>query len=73
MKFTITRSLSKLKTSEEKSEVFLRSAGNYFNEASQQAEEGDLDAAANFILKGLAQERRADSVGPQVLQLIKTS
>lgn len=32
---------------------------------------GDIETAAREILKGLDCERRAGSVGPQVLQLIK--
>ncbi|NBW61899.1 MAG: hypothetical protein EBR33_01440 [Synechococcaceae bacterium WB4_1_0192] len=32
---------------------------------------GDVETAAREILKGLDCERRAGSVGPQVLQLIK--
>ena len=73
MTFTLGRPLSKLNTSHNKSEGFLKAAGNYFNAACQQAEAGDLDAAANLILKALDQERRAHGVGLQVLQLIKTS
>lgn len=54
-----------------KREAFLKAALNYFDSASSHAEAGDLQAAGSFILKALAQERRADVVGPQVLQLIK--
>ena len=35
------------------------------------AEEGDLEASAQLILKALDCERRAGGLGPQVLQLIK--
>ena len=34
---------------------------------------GDISAAGSLILKALEQERRANGVGPQVLQLIKPS
>tara|TARA_Y100001968_G_scaffold228018_1_gene210780 strand:- start:750 stop:980 length:231 start_codon:yes stop_codon:yes gene_type:complete len=70
---TLGKQLSKLNTSQNKSEAFLKAAGNYFNEASQQAEAGDLTTAAFLILKALDQERRANGVGLQVLQLIKLS
>ncbi|QNJ18391.1 hypothetical protein SynA1825c_00046 [Synechococcus sp. A18-25c] len=36
-----------------------------------QAEEGNIAGSAQTILKALDQERRAGSVGPQVMQLIK--
>ncbi len=54
-----------------KREVYKKAAGNLFDSACLQAEAGDLNAAANSILKALDQERRAGGVGPQVLQLIK--
>ena len=54
-----------------KSEAYLKAAEDFFNSASIQAETGDLQAAATLILKALDQERRANGVGPQVLQLIK--
>tara|TARA_B100000700_G_scaffold330932_1_gene460089 strand:+ start:1606 stop:1797 length:192 start_codon:yes stop_codon:yes gene_type:complete len=50
---------------------YLRSALGFFDLASIQAKEGDLDSAAFFIIKALDQERRAAVTGPQVLQLIK--
>lgn len=40
-------------------------------EAQQAAEEGDIERSAQKILAALDCERRAGSVGPQVLQLIK--
>ena len=73
MTFILGKPLSKLNTSQNKSEVFLKAAVNYFHAAHEQAEAGDLNAAANLILKALDQERRADGVGIQVLQLIKPS
>ena len=62
---------SKIKESKDKTE-YLQAAINYFALASKYAEEGDVPAAALAILKALDQERRANGVGPQVLQLIKT-
>ncbi len=56
-----------------KGDAFLKVAENYFDSASEQAEAGDLTAAATLILKALAQERKASVAGPQVLQLIKPS
>lgn len=40
-------------------------------EARQAAEDGDIETSAQKILAALDCERRAGSVGPQVLQLIK--
>ncbi len=54
-----------------KREAYKKAAINYFAAAEAQAEVGDIDAAATCILKALDQERRAEVVGPQVLQLIK--
>ncbi len=57
--------------SKNRSEAYLKAAVNYFDSACEQAQSGELQAAATLILKALDQERRAASVGPQVLQLIK--
>jgi len=54
-----------------KREAYLKASVNFFDSASASAEAGDLNSAATFVLKALEQERRACSVGPQVLQLIK--
>ena len=51
--------------------AFLKEA-SFFKNASFHAHEGDLQLSAGLILKALDQERRALSVGPQVLHLIKT-
>ena len=40
-------------------------------EAQQAARQGDLAAAARFILAALDAERRMAGAGPQVLQVIK--
>ena len=55
-----------------KKEAFLKEAGYFFKNASVQADEGDVQSCAGFILKGLDKERRAVDVLPQVLHLIKT-
>ena len=48
----------------------LEEAGRCFRLAEQAAQRGDL-MAGRAILEGLACERKAGGVGPQVLQLIK--
>ena len=55
-----------------KKKAFLKEAGNFFQNASLHAYEGDLQTSAGLILKALNQERKALGVGPQVLHLIKT-
>ena len=54
-----------------KRDAYMKSAVNFFDSASSHAEAGELQTAATLILKALDQERRAGTVGPQVLQLIK--
>ena len=54
-----------------KRETYLKAAINFFAAAAETAEAGDLVGSATLILKALQQERRANIVGPQVLQLIK--
>jgi hypothetical protein len=49
----------------------LDQAARLFNQASQAADQGDVQASARLILEALDCERRAGGVGPQVLQLIK--
>ncbi len=49
----------------------LAKADVFFQRAQTAAEAGDYVASGSLILKGLEQERRAGTVGPQVLQLIK--
>ena len=56
-----------------KREAYLQAAVTCFDSASAHAEAGDLQTAASMILQALQQERKAGSVGPQVLQLIKPS
>ena len=55
-----------------KRQAFLKEAGYFFKNALEHANEGDLQSSAGLILKALDKERRAYSVGPQVLHLIKT-
>ena len=50
----------------------LKEAGCFFKNASEHADEGDLQLCAGLILKALDKERMAFRVGPQVLHLIKT-
>ena len=42
-----------------------------FEKARLQAEAGQTNEAGSLILQALSHERRAGSVGPQVMQLIK--
>ena len=49
----------------------LTRARQWFDQAREQASEGNTAGSAQLILKALNQERRAGSVGPQVMQLIK--
>ena len=61
-----------MNTVQVKKQAFLKEAGYFFKNASLQADEGDLQSCAFFILKALDKERRAFGIGPQVLHLIKT-
>ena len=49
----------------------LELAEQHYSEARSNAEAGQIAESAQMILKALDQERRAGSVGPQVMQLIK--
>ncbi len=55
-----------------KKQAFLKEAGCFFKNASEHADDGDLQLCAGLILKALDKERKALTVGPQVLHLIKT-
>ena len=55
-----------------KKQAFLKEACYFFKNASEHADEGNLQSCAGLILKALDKERRANRVGPQVLHLIKT-
>ena len=52
-------------------EQCLKLADQLYQEARSNAEAGQVSESAQMILKALDQERRAQSSGPQVLQLIK--
>tara|TARA_B100001996_G_scaffold310600_1_gene252377 strand:- start:478 stop:687 length:210 start_codon:yes stop_codon:yes gene_type:complete len=64
---------SPIDSSKDKREAYLQAAQIFFGNAKEKAEAGDLKSAGIFILKALGQEKRAGGVGPQVLQLIKTT
>ena len=49
----------------------LAKAVAFFQKAQSAAEAGDVSYSGSLILKALGQERRAGTVGPQVMQLIK--
>tara|TARA_B100000579_G_C22705014_1_gene791644 strand:- start:600 stop:788 length:189 start_codon:yes stop_codon:yes gene_type:complete len=55
-----------------KKQAFLNEAGCFLKNASEHADEGNLQLCAGLILKALHKERMASGVGPQVLHLIKT-
>ncbi|MBW3042594.1 hypothetical protein [Prochlorococcus marinus] len=55
-----------------KKQEFLKDAVCFFKNASEHADEGNLQSCAALILKALDKERMAGRVGPQVLHLIKT-
>lgn len=52
---------------------FLDKARHFFDQAELRSREGDLKQAAELIVRGLHCEHRAARLGPQVLQLIKSS
>ena len=52
-------------------DLYLKLAEQHFEEAKSNAEAGHISQSAQMILKALDQERRAGSIGPQVMQLIK--
>ncbi len=56
--------------SEQRSQ-YLRDAAVHESRAQAAAQRGDLTEAAQALLKALDCERRAGSVGPQILQVIK--
>jgi hypothetical protein len=52
-------------------EDLLKEADSHAASAESAAASGEIETAARLILQSLDCERRAGSVGPQVLQLIK--
>jgi hypothetical protein len=67
----LTITLSTSKPASEQRESHIQSARDFFERARLLADCGQISEAGSFILKGLAQERRAGATGPQVMQLIK--
>ena len=64
-------SSSKTESPSDQRESYTQTAQNLFDKAKLIAEGGQYSEAGSLILKALDQERRAQSSGPQVLQLIK--
>ena len=64
-------SSSKTESPSNQRESYSQAARNLFDKAKLIAEGGQYSEAGSIILKALDQERRAQSSGPQVLQLIK--
>ena len=67
----LLKSVVSLQSVEPDRDQLLIRARQWFDQARVQADEGNTAGSAQLILKGLNQERRAGSVGPQVMQLIK--
>ena len=65
------RSISNAELLTVQREAYSQAAQNLFEKAKLVAEDGQYLEAGSLILKALDQERRAQSSGPQVLQLIK--
>jgi hypothetical protein len=63
-------SIAMSQASEQRSQ-FLRDAARYESRAEAAANRGDLAEAAQNLLKALDLERRAGTIGPQILQVIK--
>ena len=71
---TLTLTLAKTKQSEaaaQQRQGHESAAQALFERARLCAEDGQINEAGSLILQALGHERRAGSVGPQVLQLIK--
>ncbi len=67
----LLKSVVSLQSAEPDREQLLTRARQWFDQARAQASEGNTAGSAQLILKALNHERRAGSVGPQVVQLIK--
>ena len=67
----MTLTLSQSNPALEQRENHTKAAREFFEQARLQADSGLISEAGSLILQGLAQERRANATGPQVLQLIK--
>ena len=68
---TLLKSAVSLQSVEPDRDQLLLRARQWFDQARVQANEGNTAGSAQLILKALNHERRAGSVGPQVVQLIK--
>jgi len=68
---TLLKSAVPLQSVEPDREQLLIRAREWFDQARVQASEGNTAGSAQLILRALNHERRAGSVGPQVIQLIK--
>ncbi|WP_010313943.1 MULTISPECIES: hypothetical protein [Synechococcaceae] len=55
----------------ERRDDLMRAAAAFSASAEQAASSGEIEQSARDILRSLDCERRAGSVGPQVMQLIK--
>jgi len=67
----LLKSAVSLQSVEPDRDQLLSRARQWFDQARVQASEGNTAGSAQLILKALNHERRAGSVGPQVVQLIK--
>ncbi|QNJ24409.1 hypothetical protein SynSYN20_00047 [Synechococcus sp. SYN20] len=67
----LDRSSTMVQSAPNQRQEHLAKADVFFQQAQSAAELGDVSSSGSFILKALEQERRAGTVGPQVMQLIK--
>ena len=67
----MTLTLAKPNAASDQRTEYDNAARALFEQARRVAETGQYSEAGSLILKALAQERRAQSTGPQVMQLIK--
>ena len=67
----LDRSSTMVQSAPNQKQEHLAKADVFFQQAQSAAESGDVSSSGSFILKALEQERRAGTVGPQVMQLIK--
>ncbi|MCX5949537.1 MAG: hypothetical protein NTY67_15650 [Cyanobacteria bacterium] len=68
---SISRPLAPASGLTEPRQHWLNQSARLMSQAADAAEGGNVDHSARLILEALDCERRAGSVGPQVLQLIK--
>ena len=67
----LDRTSTMLQSAPNQKQEHLAKADVFFQQAQSAAEAGYVSSSGSFILKALEQERRAGTVGPQVMQLIK--